>query len=337
MAETTEKKLILRVRHMYKTFPISKSIFGKKEVSVKAVTDVSFDLYENETLGLVGETGCGKSTTGRCILRLVEPDIPENGMLEYNGYEINELNPYRMREMRKDMQMIFQDPYTSLNPRITIGKIVEEPLRIYKMCDSDEEYKAKALEMLKKVGIREDQYNRYPSEFSGGQRQRIGLARALILNPGLLICDEPVSALDVSTQSQVLNLMRELKKTMNLTCIFISHNMSVVRYVSDRIGVMYLGHIVEEAPSDELFANPIHPYTQALLSAVPEADPSAKRERIVLHGELPSPINPPSGCVFHNRCPYATEICNTDIPERREVGAGHYCCCHHFDKSTEKE
>ncbi len=337
MAETTEKKLILRVRHMYKTFPISKSIFGKKEVSVKAVTDVSFDLYENETLGLVGETGCGKSTTGRCILRLVEPDIPENGMLEYNGYEINELNPYRMREMRKDMQMIFQDPYTSLNPRITIGKIVEEPLRIYKMCGSDEEYKAKALEMLKKVGIREDQYNRYPSEFSGGQRQRIGLARALILNPGLLICDEPVSALDVSTQSQVLNLMRELKKTMNLTCIFISHNMSVVRYVSDRIGVMYLGHIVEEAPSDELFANPIHPYTQALLSAVPEADPSAKRERIVLHGELPSPINPPSGCVFHNRCPYATEICNTDIPERREVGAGHYCCCHHFDKATEKE
>lgn len=337
MAETTEKKLILRVRHMYKTFPISKSIFGKKEVSVKAVTDVSFDLYENETLGLVGETGCGKSTTGRCILRLVEPDIPENGMLEYNGYEINELNPYRMREMRKDMQMIFQDPYTSLNPRITIGKIVEEPLRIYKMCDSDEGYKAKALEMLKKVGIREDQYNRYPSEFSGGQRQRIGLARALILNPGLLICDEPVSALDVSTQSQVLNLMRELKKTMNLTCIFISHNMSVVRYVSDRIGVMYLGHIVEEAPSDELFANPIHPYTQALLSAVPEADPSAKRERIVLHGELPSPINPPSGCVFHNRCPYATEICNTDIPERREVGAGHYCCCHHFDKATEKE
>ena len=319
-----ENRAMLRVTNLTKEFPINQGVFKKSKVAVHAVTDVSFEVREGETMGLVGESGCGKSTAGRSVLRLIEPT---SGTTEYKGRDITNLPSGEMRMLRRELQMIFQDPYTSLNPRIQIGKIVEEPMRIFKMYDSNKEYRDRAMEMLSKVGIRPDQYTRYPHEFSGGQRQRIGLARTLVLNPKMIICDEPVSALDVSTQSQVLNLLAEIKEKMGITYIFISHNMSVVKYVSDHIGVMYLGHMVEQAPSEEMFANPLHPYTRALLSAVPEVNPEVKKERIVLPGDIPSPINSPSGCVFHNRCPYATEECTYVVPAFREVAQGHKVAC----------
>ncbi|MBC8542553.1 ABC transporter ATP-binding protein [Bianquea renquensis] len=319
-----ENRAMLRVTNLTKEFPINQGVFKKSKVAVHAVTDVSFEVREGETMGLVGESGCGKSTAGRSVLRLIEPT---SGTIEYKGRDITNLPSGEMRMLRRELQMIFQDPYTSLNPRIQIGKIVEEPMRIFKMYDSNKEYRDRAMEMLSKVGIRPDQYTRYPHEFSGGQRQRIGLARTLVLNPKMIICDEPVSALDVSTQSQVLNLLAEIKEKMGITYIFISHNMSVVKYVSDHIGVMYLGHMVEQAPSEEMFANPLHPYTRALLSAVPEVNPEVKKERIVLPGDIPSPINSPSGCVFHNRCPYATEECTYVVPAFREVAQGHKVAC----------
>lgn len=315
---------ILEVKNLKKYFPVESKIRVEPK-SVKAVDDVSFDVYRNETLSIVGESGCGKSTTGRCLIGL---NKPTSGEVIYNGKNIVGISDKEQRVLCKDLQMIFQDPYSSLNPRMTIGSILEEPLIIHKICKTKEERMQRVLDMLEKVGMRRDHYYRYPHEFSGGQRQRIGIARALILEPKLVVCDEPVSALDVSIQSQVLNLLAEVKKEMNITYVFISHNMSVVRYISDRVGVMYLGHLVELAGTEELYNNPLHPYTQALLSTVPEPDPHVKREQIMLKGDIPSPLNPPSGCIFHNRCPYNEPICQDQMPPLVEIKPGHFVACY---------
>lgn len=315
---------ILEVKNLKKYFPVESKVRVEPK-SVKAVDDVSFDVYRNETLSIVGESGCGKSTTGRCLIGL---NKPTSGEVIYNGKNIVGISDKEQRILCKDLQMIFQDPYSSLNPRMTIGSILEEPLIIHKLCKTKEERMQRVLDMLEKVGMRRDHYYRYPHEFSGGQRQRIGIARALILEPKLVVCDEPVSALDVSIQSQVLNLLAEVKKEMNITYVFISHNMSVVRYISDRVGVMYLGHLVELAGTEELYNNPLHPYTQALLSTVPEPDPHVKREQIMLKGDIPSPLNPPSGCIFHNRCPYNEPICQDQMPPLVEIKPGHFVACY---------
>lgn len=315
---------ILEVKNLKKYFPVESKVRVEPK-SVKAVDDVSFDVYRNETLSIVGESGCGKSTTGRCLIGLNKPTSSE---VIYNGKNIVGISDKEQRVLCKDLQMIFQDPYSSLNPRMTIGSILEEPLIIHKICKTKEERMQRVLDMLEKVGMRRDHYYRYPHEFSGGQRQRIGIARALILEPKLVVCDEPVSALDVSIQSQVLNLLAEVKKEMNITYVFISHNMSVVRYISDRVGVMYLGHLVELAGTEELYNNPLHPYTQALLSTVPEPDPHVKREQIMLKGDIPSPLNPPSGCIFHNRCPYNEPICQDQMPPLVEIKPGHFVACY---------
>lgn len=315
---------ILEVKNLKKYFPVESKVRVEPK-SVKAVDDVSFDVYRNETLSIVGESGCGKSTTGRCLIGL---NKPTSGEVIYNGKNIVGISDKEQRVLCKDLQMIFQDPYSSLNPRMTIGSILEEPLIIHKICKTKEERMQRVLDMLEKVGMRRDHYYRYPHEFSGGQRQRIGIARALILESKLVVCDEPVSALDVSIQSQVLNLLAEVKKEMNITYVFISHNMSVVRYISDRVGVMYLGHLVELAGTEELYNNPLHPYTQALLSTVPEPDPHVKREQIMLKGDIPSPLNPPSGCIFHNRCPYNEPICQDQMPPLVEIKPGHFVACY---------
>lgn len=315
---------ILEVKNLKKYFPVESKVRVEPK-SVKAVDDVSFDVYRNETLSIVGESGCGKSTTGRCLIGL---NKPTSGEVIYNGKNIVGISDKEQRVLCKDLQMIFQNPYSSLNPRMTIGSILEEPLIIHKICKTKEERMQRVLDMLEKVGMRRDHYYRYPHEFSGGQRQRIGIARALILEPKLVVCDEPVSALDVSIQSQVLNLLAEVKKEMNITYVFISHNMSVVRYISDRVGVMYLGHLVELAGTEELYNNPLHPYTQALLSTVPEPDPHVKREQIMLKGDIPSPLNPPSGCIFHNRCPYNEPICQDQMPPLVEIKPGHFVACY---------
>lgn len=314
---------IMEVKNLKKYFIVQSKIRMQPK-AVKAVDDVSFTLYKNETLSLVGESGCGKSTTGRSIICLTDPT---EGQVFFEGNDIVKTKGKERRMLTKDLQMIFQDPYSSLNPRKTIGAILEEPLVIHRLCASKEERMQKALEMLEKVGMRRDHYYRYPHEFSGGQRQRIGIARALILKPKIIVCDEPVSALDVSIQSQVLNLLSDIKKEMDITYLFISHNMSVVRYISDRVGVMYLGHLVELAPTEELYKNPLHPYTKALLSAVPEANPHVKREQILLEGDIPSPLNLPSGCIFHNRCPYAKAVCEDAMPVLQEVSPGHFVAC----------
>lgn len=324
-----EREAILEVKDLHKFFPVSKKPFEEAKY-VKAVNDVSFTLYKNETLGIVGESGCGKSTTGRCLTNLIPITA---GSVLYNGKDISKMNRKERKAHTKEVQMIFQDPYSSLNPRMTVGKIIEEPLIIHKMGGNKEERMQLVLDIMDKVGLRRDMYYRYPHEFSGGQRQRIGLASALILNPKIIICDEPVSALDVSIQSQVLNLLNSIKKNMDMTYIFISHNMSVVRYVCDRVAVMYLGRIVEIADTDELYHNPLHPYTKALLSAVPEADPHIKKERILLKGEIPSPLNPPSGCVFHNRCSEMRENCSTKCPHLIEVVPGHFVSCMQYSNN----
>lgn len=317
------KDVILEVKNLKKYFPIIGSL-NNKISQVQAVNDVSFCLFRGETYGLVGESGCGKSTTGRTILRLLEPT---EGEVIYQGKDINKLKGNNLRNIRRELQMVFQDPYSSLNPRKRIGAILEETLKIHKLGNKKERTE-QVMNILSKVGFQREHYYRFPHEFSGGQRQRIGLARALIINPSVIICDEPVSALDVSIQSQVLNLLEDIQEDFNLTYLFISHDLGVVRHISDRIGVMYLGKLVEESPTDELYANPLHPYTKALLSAIPVANPFVKREKIKLIGELPSPVNPPKGCVFHTRCPFATDICKQAEPVLKTIDNGHKVACH---------
>jgi oligopeptide/dipeptide ABC transporter ATP-binding protein len=329
--QTEKKKMkqtapLLQVKNLKKYFPIT-SPLGRTTGHVKAVNNVTFNLQEKETLGLVGESGCGKSTTGRTILRLTEPT---DGEALYKGKDIFKLNHKELYQMRREIQMVFQDPHSSLNPKKRIGASVEEPMAIHNI-GSKRDRLERAMDLLEKVGLREDQYYRYPHEFSGGQRQRIGLARALAVNPKIIVCDEPVSALDVSIQSQVINLLEEIQENFNLSYLFIAHDLSVVRHIADRIGVMYLGHVVEMAPSEELFAHPLHPYTQALLSAIPIPNPEYKKERIIIKGDVPSPLNLPSGCVFHTRCPHISERCKTEVPIEKEQSPGHYVACHLYD------
>jgi len=323
----TEKNVVLNAEAVAQYFPVRNGL-GQIIENVKAVDGVSLELHEGETYGLVGETGCGKSTLGRTLIRMFEPT---DGKIELNGTDISHLSEREMRKYRKDIQMVFQDPYTSLNPRKKVGDILLEVLNIHKIGKKEERIEI-AMKILSKVGLRPEHFYRYPHEFSGGQRQRVGLARALILNPKIIICDEPVSALDVSIQSQIINLLQDLQQNDKLTYLFIAHDMSVVKYISDRIGVMYLGHIMEEAENNELFKNTKHPYSMALLSAVPSVDVHKKKERIVLTGDLPSPIDPPSGCVFHTRCPYAKAVCSEVKPQLKEVEPNHKVACFMYDK-----
>lgn len=315
---------LLRVENLKKHFPITGGILGRPVSSVKAVDGVSFTVNKGETLGIVGESGCGKSTTGRMLMRLIDPS---EGKVTFEDRELTSLSNSEMRKIRREMQMVFQDPFASLNPRHTVEKILEEPLKVHGM-GSAKERKKRVHELLNIVGLSSYHAKRYPHQFSGGQRQRIGIARALMTKPKLIIADEPVSALDVSIQSQVLNLMQDLQKEFGLTYIFIAHDLGVVRHISDRVGVMYLGKMVELSNSETLYENPLHPYTEALLSAVPVPDPDFKRETILLQGDIPSPSNPPSGCTFHTRCPHATEICKQKVPEFKEHQPGHYVACH---------
>lgn len=317
LVSTTQQQLVT-VRHLVKHFPVE----GSDDV-VRAVDDISFEILRGETLGLVGESGCGKSTVGRCLLRLIEPTA---GQIDFDGRNVLSLNRSDLRDLRREMQIVFQDPYASLNPRMRVGDIVGEPLVIHKIGTKNER-RERVGELLRRVGLDPDYRKRYPHEFSGGQRQRIGVARTLALNPKLIVADEPVSALDVSVQAQVVNLLQDLQKEFGLTYLFISHGLAVVEHISTRVAVMYLGRIVEIASAADLYLRPLHPYTQALLSAIPVPDPKRKRERIVLQGDVPTPINPPSGCRFRTRCPIAIDDCARTDPELRELSQGHRVAC----------
>lgn len=324
---------LLRVEDLKIYYPVAGSGFGKKEF-VKAVDGVTFEVKKGEVFGIVGESGCGKSTLGRGVCKL---ENLTSGHVYLDGEDITEYNDRRMRSIRKKVQMVFQDPYASLNPRMSVFDIIAEPLLVHHLYQDKADLEKKVLDLLHRVGLDDYHANRYPHEFSGGQRQRIGIARALAVEPSLIIADEPVSALDVSIQAQVLNLLNELKRDLDLTYIFVAHDLSVVEYISDRVGVMYLGNFVEVGEKEKIYSNPMHPYTQALLSAVPVPDPTAKRERILLEGSIPSAHKPPTGCKFHTRCPKCMECCKTQAPERYEVDDGHYVYCHLYDKERRKQ
>ena len=319
---------LIEVENLVKYFPVRTGIFSKISAWVKAVDGVTFNIKRGETLGLVGESGCGKTTTGRCIIRLIEPT---SGKIMYNGEDLLTATTEGLLKLRKEMQIIFQDPFASLNPRMNVGRIIGEGLAIQKKY-SKSEIQDRVIDLLKKVGLEVDHIKRYPHEFSGGQRQRIGIARALAVNPKFIVCDEPVSALDVSIQSQILNLLDRLQEEFGLTYLFIAHDLSVVEHVSDKVAVMYLGKIVEVAFRDELYENPLHPYTQALLSAVPVPDPRVKIKRIILKGDVPSPVNVPPGCNFHTRCMYRKDICSKEIPVLEDMGNEHIIACHFAGK-----
>ncbi|NLE43085.1 MAG: dipeptide ABC transporter ATP-binding protein [Chloroflexi bacterium] len=323
---TSQREVLLHVEGLKKYFPIRRGVFQRHVGDVKAVDGVSFDVFRGETLGLVGESGCGKTTTGRTIIRLYEPTA---GHVFFENVDMATLKGGALRQMRRRMQMVFQDPYASLSPRMSVRNIVAEPLEVHRVATGPEKAERVA-ELLEVVGLDPAFMNRYPHEFSGGQRQRIGLARALALNPDLIICDEPISALDVSIQAQVVNLLEDLQEKLGLTYLFIAHDLSMVRHISDRVAVMYLGKIVELTDRDTLYDNPLHPYTQALLSAVPVPDPfiEEQRQRVILEGDLPSPANPPLGCNFNTRCPVKTDVCMEREPEFIEVEEGHFCACH---------
>jgi peptide/nickel transport system ATP-binding protein/oligopeptide transport system ATP-binding protein len=317
------KKNLLEIKELVKYFPVRGGLLQRVVAWVQAVDNISFSIREGETLGLVGESGCGKTTVGRTILRLIEPT---SGSIEIGGVNILKLKGKELKTTRRNMQIIFQDPYASLDPRMPVGESIAEGLKIHNIGTPRERFEI-AIEMLRKVGMEDYHARRYPHEFSGGQRQRIGIARALALRPKFIVADEPVSALDVSIQSQVLNILKDLQREFGLTYLFIAHNLSVVEHISDRVAVMYLGKMVEMAARDELFRNPLHPYTQALMSAIPIPDPTLKRERIILEGDVPSPLNPPGGCRFHPRCPVAMEVCSQEEPAFREVSADHWVAC----------
>ena len=315
---------LLEVKGLKKHFPITKGVFNKQVGAVKAVDGVTFTVEAGETLGIVGESGCGKSTTGRAILRLLEPT---EGEILFEGVDIRKLNPEELRRFRTNMQIVFQDPFASLDPKWTVQRTLEEPFRTHLKL-SEAEIKDRVAQLMEVVGLSPYHAERFPHEFSGGQRQRIGIARALALNPKFIVCDEPVSALDVSIQSQVLNLLQDLQEKFSLTYLFISHDLSVIQFICNRVGVMYLGRMVELAPTEEMFKEPFHPYTKALMSAVPVPDPEAPKNQIVLSGDVPNPANPPSGCTFHTRCPVATDICRSVVPEWKEVSTGRFVACH---------
>ncbi|MDI9458923.1 MAG: ATP-binding cassette domain-containing protein [Bacillota bacterium] len=329
MSQQTKSKCLVEVKSLKKYFPIEKGILKKVVGHVRAVDDVSFKIHEGETLGLVGESGCGKTTLGRCLLRIVEPT---EGTVNFRvspekTVDVTKVDKKELRSLYRDMQMVFQDPFSSLDPRMTILDIVGEPLKMNKVC-SGEEYVERVKELVQLVGLETGHLRRYPHAFSGGQRQRIGIARALALNPKFIVADEPVSALDVSVQAQILNLLKQLQKELNLAYLFIAHDLSVVEHISHRVGVMYVGNLVELASTEDLFTKPLHPYTEALLSAVPRPDPEVKASRIVLPGEIANPANPPSGCYFHPRCRYAVNQCKEVAPKWEEIKPGHYCACH---------
>jgi len=328
-AKPFDPECVLEVRHLRKTFPMKKTMMGKVTRELVAVDDISFKLKAGETLGIVGESGCGKTTAGRAILKLHQPTA---GQIIFDGQDITNYNSKQMRSIRKQMQIIFQDPYSSLPPRSTVGGILSEPVEVHNIVPKAE-VKQYVLELMEKCGLRDYYYERYPHEFSGGQRQRICIARALSVNPKLVICDEPVSALDVSIQAQIINLLKQLQKEMNLAYVFISHDLSVVKFISDKIGVMYLGSMMEFGTKEDIFKNPLHPYTKALFSAVPNPDPTVKMDRIKLEGDIPSPANPPKGCRFHTRCPYAKEVCKHVPPEYKEYEEGHFAACHLLDEA----
>ena len=322
-----DSEALLEIRHLRKTFPVKRSMLGKTLQELIAVDDVSFKLKAGETLGIVGESGCGKTTMGRTLLKLYKPN---GGQIIFDGNDITDYSSSRMRKIRTQMQIIFQDPYSSLPPRATVGDILSEPVRVHGIVPKGE-VKDYVIDLMEKCGLRDYYYERYPHEFSGGQRQRICIARALSVNPKLVVCDEPVSALDVSIQAQIINLLKDLQRSMNLTYIFISHDLSVVKFISDKIGVMYLGSVVEFGSKKDIFSNPMHPYTKALFSAIPNPNPDVKMNRMVLKGDIPSPANPPKGCRFHTRCPYATEKCRHITPEYKDYGNGHFAACHLLD------
>lgn len=319
-----EGEVILKVENLKKYFPIKGGFFKRTIGHVKAVDDISIEIRKGETLGIVGESGCGKSTTGRTILQLLNPT---SGDVYFKGQKLNTMKKKDLRNIRTKMQLIFQDPYSSLNPRMTVGQIIGEALIDHKLVKKSK-LREKVLEVMEMCGLAEYQIDRFPHEFSGGQRQRIGIARALALNPEFIVADEPVSALDVSIQAQIINLLAKLQKEKGFTYMFISHDLSVVEHICNRVGVMYLGSMMELGDKEDLFSNPLHPYTKALLSAIPIPDPTVKRERIILEGDIPSPANPPKGCKFHTRCPYSSEICEKEIPKYEKMGNNHYVACH---------